>query len=218
MIYGFIPWDDIWSELFSGAEFPIPQMKDLLGDFYFTEASMLFLVAAVLIGLIAGFGEKGTVDAITAGAADFLGAALVIVLARAITVVMKNTYIIDSILDWMEGVVEGRSTIAFAELAWLVNIPIAFLVPSSSGHAALVMPILAPLADFAEVARSVAVTAYQSASGFVNLVTPTSAIIMGGLALSKIGYDRYLRFVLPFMGILLILISIFVAIGTVFTS
>ena len=72
MIYGFIPWDDIWSELFSGAEFPIPQMKDLLGDFYFTEASMLFLVAAVLIGLIAGFGEKGTVDAITAGAADFL--------------------------------------------------------------------------------------------------------------------------------------------------
>jgi uncharacterized ion transporter superfamily protein YfcC len=218
MIYGFIPWDDIWSELFSGAEFPIPQMKDLLGDFYFTEASMLFLVAAVLIGLIAGFGERGTVDAITAGAADFLGAALVIVLARAITVVMKNTYIIDTILDWMEGVVEGRSTIAFAELAWFVNIPIAFLVPSSSGHAALVMPILAPLADFAEVARSIAVTAYQSASGFVNLVTPTSAIIMGGLALSKIGYDRYIRFVAPFMVILLVLISLFVGIGTYFTA
>jgi uncharacterized ion transporter superfamily protein YfcC len=193
-------------------------MKDLLGDFYFTEASMLFLVAAVLIGLIAGFGEKATVDAITAGAADFLGAALVIVLARAITVVMKNTYIIDTILDWMEGVVEGRSTIAFAELAWLVNIPIAFLVPSSSGHAALVMPILAPLADFAEVARSIAVTAYQSASGFVNLITPTSAIIMGGLALSKIGYDRYLRFVTPYMVILLVLISVFVGIGTWFSA
>jgi uncharacterized ion transporter superfamily protein YfcC len=218
MIYGFIPWDDIWSELFNGAEFPLPQMRDLLGDFYFTEASMLFLGAAMLVGLIAGFGEKGTVDAIVAGAADFLGAALVIVLARAITVVMKNTYIIDTILDWMEGVVQGRSTIAFAELAWLVNIPIAFLVPSSSGHAALVMPILAPLADFAEVARSVAVTAYQSASGFVNLITPTSAIIMGGLALAKIGYDRYLRFVLPYMGILLILISVFVAIGTLFTG
>jgi uncharacterized ion transporter superfamily protein YfcC len=193
-------------------------MKDLLGGFYFTEASMLFLIAAVLIGFIAGFGEKGTVDAITAGAADFLTAALVIVLARAITVVMKNTYIIDTILDWMEGVVEGRSTIAFAELAWLVNIPIAFLVPSSSGHAALVMPILAPLADFAEVSRSIAVTAYQSASGFVNLITPTSAIIMGGLALSKIGYDRYIRFVLPFMVILLVLISVFVAVGTVFTA
>ena len=77
--------------------------------------------------------------------------------------------------------------------------PIAFLVPSSSGHAALVMPILAPLADFADVSRSVAVTAFQSASGLVNLVTPTSAVIMGGLALSKVGYDRYLKFVWTFL-------------------
>ena len=60
------------------------------------------------------------------------------------------------------------------------------------------MPILAPLADFAGVSRAVAVTAYQSASGLVNLVTPTSAVIMGGLALSKVGYDRYLKFVWPF--------------------
>ena len=68
------------------------------------------------------------------------------------------------------------------------------------------------------MARSISVTAYQSASGFVNLITPTSAIIMGGLALSKIGYDRYLRFVAPFMVILLVLISIFVAVGTYFTA
>ena len=71
-------------------------------------------------------------------------------------------------------------------------------MPSSSGHAALVMPILAPLADFAGVSRAIAVTAFQSASGLVNLVTPTSAVIMGGLALSKVGYDRYLKFVWPF--------------------
>ena len=212
MIYGFIPWDDIWDALL-GAEFPLPQMYDLLGDFYFTEASMLFLVAAVLIGFIGGMGEKGTVGAITAGAADFLGAALVIVLARGITVLLKNTFVIDTILDWMEGAVSGASSLVFAELAFLVNIPIAFLVPSSSGHAALVMPILAPLADFAEVARSVVVTAYQSASGLVNLITPTSAVLMGGLALSKIGYDKYIRFILPYLGILLVLVMVFVAIG-----
>ena len=87
----------------------------------------------------------------------------------------------------------------FGVITLIVNIPIAFLVPSSSGQAALVMPILAPLADFADVARSVAVTAYQSASGLVNLITPTSAVIMGGLALSKVGYDRYLKFVWPFV-------------------
>ena len=71
-------------------------------------------------------------------------------------------------------------------LAFVINIPIAFLVPSSSGHAALVMPILAPLADFAGVARSIAVTAFQSASGFVNYMTPTSAVVMGGLTLAKV--------------------------------
>jgi uncharacterized ion transporter superfamily protein YfcC len=214
MVYGFIPWDDIWQTLFA-SDFPLPQMYDLLGDFYFTETSVLFLVAAVAIGLIGRMGEAGTVNAITSGAADFLGAALVIVLARSITVVMKNTFIIDTVLDWMEGIVAGTSTVVFAELAFLVNIPIAFLVPSSSGHAALVMPILAPLADFAEVARSVVVTAYQSASGLVNLITPTSAVLMGGLALSKIGYDKYIRFIAPYLGILLVLIAVFVGIGAV---
>ncbi|MEA2025877.1 MAG: hypothetical protein U9O18_04230, partial [Chloroflexota bacterium] len=195
--------------------YPLPQMADLLGDFYFTEASVLFLVAAVLIGFIAGMGEKGTVGAITAGAADFLGAALVIVVARGITVVMKNTYIIDTILDWMEGLVSGTSSMVFAQLAFLVNIPIAFLVPSSSGHAALVMPILAPLADFAGVARDLVVTGYQSASGLVNLITPTSAVLMGGLALSKIGYDKYVKFIAPYLAILFVLIVIFMGLGVV---
>ena len=81
---------------------------------------------------------------------------------------------------------------------------------SSSGHAALVMPIMAPLADFADVSRALVVTAYQSASGLVNLVTPTSAVIMGGLALSKIGYDRYLRFVWPFLLLVFVVCCAFI--------
>ncbi|HET9199985.1 MAG TPA: YfcC family protein, partial [Dehalococcoidia bacterium] len=178
MIYGFVPWHDIWDTVFD-ADFPLPTFS----NFFFPEASVLFLVAAVAIALIAGFGEQGTVDSILAGAADFLPAALVIVVARAVTVVMKNTYITDTILHWMEDAVSDTSETRFAALAFIVNMPIAFLVPSSSGHAALVMPILAPLADFADVPRSLAVTAYQSASGLVNLVTPTSAVVMGGLML-----------------------------------
>jgi uncharacterized ion transporter superfamily protein YfcC len=180
MIYGFIPWNDLWQEGF-GKNFPLPTFA----DFYFPEAATLFLVMAVVIGLIARLGEEGTVTTIVAGAADFLGAGLIIVLARGITVVMKNAYMTDTVLHWMEKAVSGRSQGAFGILAFIVNIPIAFLVPSSSGHAALVMPILAPLADFAGVSRALVVTAFQSASGFVNLFTPTSAVIMGGLALSK---------------------------------
>lgn len=210
LIYGFVPWDDVWNTIFD-ADFPLPTF----GNFYFTEASVLFLVAAVVIGAINKLGEEGTVSTIVSGASDFLGAALVIVLARGITVVMKNTYMTDTVLHWMEEAVQDSSDAGFGVLAFAVNIPIAFLVPSSSGHAALVMPILAPLADFAEVPRSIAVTAYQSASGFVNYITPTSAVVMGGLTLAKVGYDRYLRFVAPFMAIMFVVLCLFVGIGSV---
>ncbi len=210
MIYGFIPWDDIWQNVF-GASFALPELWELFGEFYFTESSMLFIVAAVIIGIIGGLGERGTVNSIVAGASDFLGAALVIVVARGITVVMKNTFITDTILNMMEEAVSGTSSVFFAIVAFIVNIPIAFLVPSSSGHAALVMPILAPLSDFAEVERSIAVTAYQSASGWVNLVTPTSAVLMGGLALVKIGYDKYLKFIGIYLGILFVAVILFLA-------
>jgi uncharacterized ion transporter superfamily protein YfcC len=208
MIYGFIPWNDLWHEGF-GKDFPLPTFS----DFYFPEAAGLFLVMAVVIGLIAKLGEEGTVTTIVSGAADFIGAALIIVFARGITVVMRNSYMTDTILHWMEKAVSGSSAGVFAISAFLVNIPIAFLVPSSSGHAALVMPILAPLADFAGVSRALVVTAYQSASGFVNLVTPTSAVIMGGLALSKVGYDRYLKFVWPFLAIVFVVVCAFLGIA-----
>jgi uncharacterized ion transporter superfamily protein YfcC len=208
MIYGFIPWNDLWDTFFS-KEFPLPTF----GSFYFTEASMLFLVMAVVIGLIAKFGEKKTVDTIVAGAADFLGAALVIVAARGITVVMKNTYITDTVLHWMEDSVKGTTAAKFSVVAFVVNIPIAFLVPSSSGHATLVMPVLAPLADFAGVSRAMVVTGFQSASGLVNLMTPTSAVVMGGLTLAKVRYDRYLRFLLPYMAITFFLIIVAMVVG-----
>jgi uncharacterized ion transporter superfamily protein YfcC len=208
MIYGFIPWNDLWHTIFH-ASFPLPTFY----DFYFPEAAALFFVMAVVVGVIARLGEEGTVTTIIAGAADFLGAALIIVLARGITVVMRNAYMTDTVLHWMEKAVSGSSSGVFAILAFLVNIPIAFLVPSSSGHAALVMPILAPLSDFAGVSRAISVTAFQSASGFVNLVTPTSAVIMGGLALSKIGYDKYLRFVWPFLVAVFFVVCAFLGIA-----
>lgn len=208
MIYGFIPWNDLWQEGF-GKDFPLPTFF----DFYFPEAAGLFIVMAVVIGLIARLGEEGTVTTIVAGASDFLGAGLIIVVARGITVVMRNSYMTDTVLHWMENAVSGASASGFAVLAFIVNIPIAFLVPSSSGHAALVMPILAPLADFANVSRALVVTAYQSASGLVNVVTPTSAVIMGGLALSKVGYDRYLKFVWPYVAAVFVVSCAFIGIS-----
>ncbi|MFG2177712.1 YfcC family protein [Streptomyces abikoensis] len=201
MIFAVIPWADL------NVTF-LPTL-----GWYFPELAALFIVASVAVGLVAGLGEKGTTSAIVAGAGDFIGAAMIIMLARGVTVIMNNAGVTDTILDRLQSAVSGTSSGFFAALMFLVNLPLAFFVPSSSGHAALAMPILAPLADFAGVSRSLVVTAYQSASGWINLITPTSAVVMGGLALAKVPYDRYLRFVAPLMGILLAAVAGFMVLG-----
>jgi len=202
MIFSVIPWGDFSSSL-----------ESITLGWYFPELAALFLVGAVLIGLVGGLGEEGTVTGIISGAGDFIGAALIIAVARGVTTIMNNASITDSVLHGLESVVSGLPSGAFAVVMYLVNIPLAFLVPSSSGHATLAMPIMAPLGDFAGVSRAMVVTAYQSASGWMNLFTPTSAIVMGGLALSRVGYNRFLRFVAPLLLVLLILTCLFMLLG-----
>jgi len=202
MIFSVIPWGDFSASL-----------ESITLGWYFPELAALFLVGAVLVGLVGGLGEEGTVTGIIAGAGDFIGAALIIAVARGVTTIMNNASITDSVLHGLESVVSGLPAGAFAVVMYLVNIPLAFLVPSSSGHATLAMPIMAPLGDFAGVSRAMVVTAYQSASGWMNLFTPTSAIVMGGLALSRVRYDRFLRFLAPLLAVLLILTCLFMLLG-----
>jgi uncharacterized ion transporter superfamily protein YfcC len=204
MIYSVIPWSDF---------FPSMDNHWLTWAWYFPELAALFLVMSIVVGLIGGLGEEKMVGAIVSGMGDFMGAALIIAIARGVTVIMNNSGITDTVLNSLEGVVSGLSSTVFAVMMFIVNIPLAFLVPSSSGHATLAMPIMAPLADFAGVSRAIVVTAYQSASGWVNLFTPTSAIVMGGLALAKVRYDRYIKFVFPLLVILFVLVCVFLAIG-----
>jgi uncharacterized ion transporter superfamily protein YfcC len=206
MIFAIVPW----AQVLRGPKSD-PYSWQL--SWYFPELAALFFVMAVVIGLVAGLGEKGLTDTIVSGAGDFIGVGLIIVLARGVTVIMNNSAITDTVLHTLEGAVTGTSKIVFGPLLFVLNIPLAFLVPSSSGHAALSMPVLAPLADFVGVARSVVITAYQAASGWMNLFTPTSAVVMGGLAMAKVEYNRYLRFIAPLLGILFVLIIGFVAVG-----
>ena len=206
MIFAIVPWAQV-------IEGPDAASYPWQLDWYFPELAALFLVASIVVGLIGGLGEKGLTDTVVRGAGDFIGVGLIIVLARGVTVIMNNAQITDTILHSMENIVSGTDSGVFAGLMFLINLPLAFLVPSSSGHAALAMPILAPLADFADVNRAIVVTAYQSASGLVNLVTPTSAVVMGGLALAKVRYDRYLRFVLPLVAIVGVISLAIIVVG-----
>ncbi len=208
MIFAIVPW----AQVIHG---PDASSFAWQLDWYFPELAALFLVMSLVVGVVGGLGEHGVSEALTRGAGDFVGVGLIIVLARGVTVIMNNTEITGTVLHAMENTVSGTSSGVFGAVMFLINVPLAFLVPSTSGHAALAMPILAPLADFAGVQRSIVVTAFQSASGVVNLITPTSAVVMGGLALAKVRYDQYLRFVLPLVGILLVLGTAALAFGAV---
>lgn len=208
MIFAIVPW----AQVISGPEAASYAFQL---DWYFPELAALFLVMAVVVGIVARLGEKGLTDTIASGAGDFIAAGLIIVLARGVTVLMNNSLITDTVLNTLESAVSETSSAVFAGLLFVLNIPLAFLVPSSSGHAALAIPILAPLSDFATVDRSLTVTAYTAASGWMNLFTPTSAVVMGGLALAKVNYGKYLRFIAPLLAIFFVLILAFVGVAAV---
>jgi len=149
-------------------------------------------------------GEKEIVRLIAAGASDMMSPALVVALAGGVSVIMTNTQTLDTILNSMEQAVSGSSAAVFSAAVLLVNVPLAVLVPSSSGHAALAMPLLSPLADFAGVSRATTVTAWILGHGLTLMVAPTSVVLVGGLAIAKVGYDAYLRFVWPLLLALLV--------------
>lgn len=211
MIFAVVPW----SAALTGDADAEPYAFEL--GWYFPQLAAMFLVAAALVGVIARMGEQKVSDTVVRGAADFIAPALVVVLARGVTVIMNNARITDTVLHGVEGMVQGTSSGIFAILVFVVNLPLAFLIPSTSGHATLAMPIIAPLADFAGVSRAVAVTAWQASSGIMNLWVPTSAVVMGGCTLAKVGYNRYIRFVLPLLGLLFILVCLFLALGAAIT-
>jgi uncharacterized ion transporter superfamily protein YfcC len=118
---------------------------------------------------------------------------------------MNNGLITDTVLNAAEQAVGDLGGAAFISLMYVLFLPLSFLIPSSSGLATVAMPIMAPLAGFADVAEYLVVTAYQAGNGLVNLITPTSAVVMGGLAIARVGYGTWLRFVWPVLVLLAIL-------------
>ena len=139
-------------------------------------------------------------DAFVDGARDLLGVALIIGIARGVTVIMNNGQITDTVLNSGRAGARRARRRRFINLMYAPFLPLSFLIPSSSGLATVAMPIMAPLASFANVAPAVVVTAFQTANGLVNLVTPTSAVVMGGLAIARVPYGTWIRFVLPVLG------------------
>lgn len=185
------------------------------GGWWMAEMSGLFLVAAIVVGFIGRLGEREFTTTFVDGAKELLGVALIIGVARGIVVVMDAGQITATILHWSELSVAGLSNVLFINTMYWLQVGLSFFVPSSSGLAVLTMPIMAPLSDFAGVDRSLAVTAYQTANGLVNFINPTFAVVMGGLALGRVPYEKWLRFTWPLLLILTILIMLGLSVGAV---
>jgi uncharacterized ion transporter superfamily protein YfcC len=189
MMYGVIPWEDM------GVGLPT-------WWWWFPEMTASFLLFSVVIGVIAGMREGELTTTFVEGAKDLLGVALIIGIARGITVIMNNGEITDTVLHWAEVALEDVGQSGFAVVMYALFLPLSLLIPSSSGLATVAMPIMAPLAGFVDVPAELVVTAYQSANGLMNLFIPTSAVVMGGLAIARVPYGSYLRWVWPLLAML----------------
>lgn len=204
MIYSVIPFADM------GITF-LPTL-----GWWFQELSALFFAGAIIIGLLYRLSEEDLIGSFVAGSADLIGVAFIIGISRGITVIMNSGLITDTILYWGENSLIGAGSMVFIILTYLFYIPLSFLIPSTSGLATLSMPIMSPLADFAGVGRDLVITAFQSASGIINLITPTSAVVMGGLAIGRVSYDRWLKFIWKFVIIVFIITIILLGISAAF--
>lgn len=185
----------------------------LAQGWYTQEISMIFMMIGVFGGIAGGLKQDEIADSFIDGAKDLIYAALVIGLARAIVIIAQDGRIIDTILNGAANLLGGLPKVVFVNLMMFVQNVISFFIPSSSGHAALTIPIMAPLSDLVGVARQNIITAYQFGTGITNFITPTNGVLMACLAMAKIPWAKFVKFVLPLIGIFVVIGMISLTIG-----
>ena len=191
MIIGFIPWGEFDITFFDS--FTGWLTGSSLGNWWFYEAALWFLIMSIIIAIINKFGEKGFIDTFVDGADDMIGVILVIAIARGASVLMGQTYLDNYIIYNAADLLSKVPEMLFVPLNYILHIVLSILVPSSSGLATLSTPIIAPLAAQLGYSVEVTIMTLVSANGLVNLITPTCGAIMGGLALAKIEYSTWFR-------------------------
>lgn len=191
MIIGFVPWGEFNITFFDS--FTGWLTGSSLGNWWFYEAALWFLIMSIIISIINGLGEKGFVETYIDGADDMIGVILVIAVARGASVLMSQTYLDNYIIYNATEFLSKLPELAFVPLNYLLHVVLSVLVPSSSGLATLSTPIIAPVAANLGYSTEVTIMTLVSANGLVNLITPTCGAIMGGLALAKVEYSTWFK-------------------------
>ncbi len=194
MIIGFIPWESFNINIFTKFTGWLTGMP--LGQWYFYEAALWFLIMSVIIGFVSRTGEKKFVDTFIDGADDMVGVILIIAIARGASVLMQSTYLDNFIIYNAAEALKNVPVIIFAPFNYLIHIVLSILVPSSSGLMSLSTPIVGPLAYELGYSVEGTIMTLVAANGLVNLITPTCGAIMGGLALAKVEYPTWVRWAL----------------------
>ena len=207
MIIGFIPWGEFDITFFDS--FTGWLTGSSLGNWWFYEAALWFLIMSIIIAIINKFGEKGFIDTFVDGADDMIGVILVIAIARGASVLMGQTYLDNYIIYNAANLLSKVPEMLFVPLNYILHIVLSILVPSSSGLATLSTPIIAPLAAQLGYSVEVTIMTLVSANGLVNLISPTCGAIMGGLALAKIEYSTWFRWAFKVV-LTIMLVNIFV--------
>jgi len=174
-------------------------------DWYMPEITGLFLGMGILCGLIAGFSANKIADELIAGARDILSAALVVGFASGIIVILQDGKVVDSILHGMQDGLDGTGPVASLSAMYGIQALINFIIPSATAKAAITIPIMAPFADMVGVARQAMVLAFQFGDGFTNMITPTSGVLVAALAMARIPYADWVKWIWKMVVALLLL-------------
>ena len=180
---------------------------------YIAELNAIFLTIGILAALIARIPAAETSRIFIEGAAAMTPAALLVGFARTIEVVLTDGQIIDTIVHSIAGLLEGLPAEASAIGMLVVQAICNFFIPSGSGQAFVTMPIMSPLATLTGVPQQTAVLAYQFGDGFTNMIVPTSALVMGALALGKVPYGAWFKFVTPLLLKIFALCAVFLVLS-----
>ena len=174
-------------------------------EWYMPEITGLFLGMGIVCGIIAGFSANKIADELIAGARDILSAALVVGFASGIIVILQDGKVVDSILHGMQEGLDGSSPVASLSAMYGIQALINFIIPSATAKAAITIPIMAPFADMVGVSRQAMVLAFQFGDGFTNMVTPTSGVLVAALAMARIPYAKWVKWVWKGVAVLLVL-------------
>lgn len=168
-------------------------------EWYVREIATMFLAMGLLAGIAMAYRPNILVKHFMDGAKDIFSAAFIVGLAGGIIILLQNGGIIDTLLYNLSGAMEGGGKFGTISGMYGITTAINLIMPSGSAKAALIMPLMAPFSDLIGISRQAAVVAFQLGDGFTNMITPVSGVLLGVLSVARIPYEKWFRWVLPFM-------------------